>query len=344
MVAAVIVLLLADLWVASPTPARPSATRPVASSGSVVQVLRALLPAGVITQESSQGADPQQAVPTVGRVVFDDGHGAAAITAGVIRLPLPVPTALSTCPYRSQRPYDQCTQQLLANGSELVIDQSYLNPLQPHGLKLWSALLTYANGAQISLAQINAASPTSAAASRPTPPLTSRQLSTVATSNLWAPLISVTPSLPAPPAPPTTAELTRQQILTTLTHLLPAGLRIADAEGEKGYADLTVDDGHGIALLTVTVQQWTPGQPDLARLFARSTTQPDGTRLTTHQDPSKGRNTVEWEADALHAHNVRIVIAEVNTSALGLDATRPNPPLTLNQLAGIALNSIWTRP
>jgi hypothetical protein len=229
------------------------------------------------------------------------------------------------------------------DGSVLVIDRGYADPLAPHGIQQWTAELTTAGGRQTVVTESNAVTAQSTTATRSTPPLTLGQLTTAVRYKSWAPLLTALPTPAAGPPAPSAALLTQQQILTTLKTLLPPSLDVSDVEGAaKGYVDLLVNDGHGPSLLTLTDQQWEPQDPNIAQVFKAAAQQPDGTRLLTRKTPSQdGTGTTQWEADILYPDGHRILVTELNAPAYGLTSTRPQLPLTLGQLATIVRSPSW---
>ncbi|WP_111489914.1 hypothetical protein [Peterkaempfera bronchialis] len=331
---------------AASTPSRP-AGRSV-SDKEMVRLLRGLLPKGKVSETSGRGVSSDQKTPlgASAQAVFDDGQGAAQVAVLLNRQPTPVSDDDVSCPDKAHNPYDQCTRTLLPGGLVLVVDKGYEYAAQPDGTKLWTATLTAEDGRQIAFSEWNAPAEKGVPASRPAPPLTTAQMTRLVTSGVWDRVFKAFPSTDsAPTTPPRSpAEPTKQEILTTLKQLLPAGLKVSGEGGqETGYAMLTVDDGHGRTLVEVNVQRWQPDDADFAERYAGGGTTPDGTRYTIRQEGSEkgGSGAVQWVADTFRPDGLRVVVMELNAASYGVAATRETPAIPVDRLKAIALDGAW---
>ncbi|MFC9688141.1 hypothetical protein ACFTSF_06340 [Kribbella sp. NPDC056951] len=153
-----------------------------------------------------------------------------------------------------------------------------------------------------------------------------------------SPKVSTKP-VPLPPASPA-------QTLQTLKALLPAGL---STSGDKTWGDdfiavgLLVDDGKGKAWLEVSVQtvKYDPdciNQPESQNCQVR----PDGTVLRSYvgSDGEGTLNSVILEYPDRRA----ISLTSTNSLALKTPATRPEPPLSIDQLLEMVDNNSWSFP
>ncbi|MEU3573513.1 hypothetical protein AB0E96_34595 [Kitasatospora sp. NPDC036755] len=172
---------------------------------------------------------------------------------------------------------------------------------------------------------------------------------------------SATPTSVKSSAP---AVVTGDEMVATLRALLPKG-QVSDAKGhgtdENGgsfvNASLVLDDGQGGSLLGLSVQKHRPKdvQPQTcpSNLKAASldscavTTLPDGSKLMLTQGyeyPDHRATTKEWRAELARPDGGLIGLSEWN-SPQEKDApdSRPNPPLTLDQLKAVVTDKSWDR-
>ncbi|MER7583066.1 hypothetical protein [Kitasatospora sp. NPDC097691] len=175
-----------------------------------------------------------------------------------------------------------------------------------------------------------------------------------------------------PEATPTTARpsaptvVTGDEVLATFQALLPKGETTqgkgtgTDDERMKGTyagAGVVFDDGQGKSLIQIGIQKHRPGQAQpstcpadlkLARLDSCVvTTLPDGSRLQLLQGyeyPDGRASTKEWHARLTGPDGREIDVSEWNAAAeKGAPDSRPNPPLTLDQLSAIVTDKSWDR-
>lgn len=144
------------------------------------------------------------------------------------------------------------------------------------------------------------------------------------------------------------ASLSGRQMIRVLKSLLPRGGKISDEQSQEGYAALVWDDGHGKSMIGVNAQH------DMGDVLAgrmgcegeyiecQTLTLADGTLVKRAERASeKGGSAVVWLVDTLHPDGRRVIVQEVNSTIEGGPVTRPEPPLTLDRLQTIALDSRW---
>ncbi|MCX4968109.1 hypothetical protein OHA98_25790 [Streptomyces sp. NBC_00654] len=316
-----------------------SSGRPV-SGDLMKETLRSLLPAGKVSHASGSGLSESLA-PSAG-VVFDDGRDRSIVEVTVSRLPRSARRLASECPLRSYSPYDHCVKKTVGGQRTLVVNQGYADPFEPKGAKQWSARLLSRDGVLVSVVQSDASAGT-AGSVRPALPLTAEQLSGIATSKDWEPVMAAVPQAPSPPEPPSTGKMTKREILRNLEKLIPGNLHVSHQEGSRtGYADVTVDDGRGESLLAVSVQQWKPGRQELVPLFSKGKSLPGGGKIVTRRAPLQGHpDIVQWDVDVLYDDGRRVLVSELNSSSFGTPVTREAPVFSMEQIKSIALARVW---
>ncbi|MGW3044764.1 hypothetical protein ACWC9T_33065 [Kitasatospora sp. NPDC001159] len=175
---------------------------------------------------------------------------------------------------------------------------------------------------------------------------------------------AVTPAS-AGSASPSTAVVSGDEVLATFQALLPKG-RTADGKGRgtddpmlKGTfasAQLVYDDGQGKSLLSIGIRKHRRGQaqerscPDSKDNWIDScavTTLADGSKLFLQQgyEYSDHRaDTKEWMAALTGPDGRDISLSEWNSpQEKGAPDSRPNPPLTLEQLKAVVSDKSWDR-
>ncbi|MGW4165228.1 hypothetical protein [Streptomyces sp. NPDC004788] len=307
------------------------------------QVLRTLLPSGggSIVPEADAGANEPFA-PAI--LTYRDGGGLGQVSASVGRFPLPLPPQLSQCPDLSEHPFSHCTLTHLHDGTTLILDKSPADETKPSAGRRWTVVRTDRDGSVVTVSESNTPNARNASPSRPTPPLSVRQLTDIAVSAAWQPVLA---ALPAPPrgstSTPSFQSLPASKITDVISRTLPGHLQTADSGGAPGYGHLTVDDGQGKCLVAVTVQQWKPDDEALTKLFQGATTEPDGVRVKlARSHPEKGgEGAVRWSVDIWRPDGLRVAVNELNARAYRLPRTRAEPALGLDQLKKIALSGAW---
>ncbi|MFG2824084.1 hypothetical protein ACGFX4_32220 [Kitasatospora sp. NPDC048365] len=319
------------------------------------QTLRALLPAGGISDEQGYGIG-QMAMPDMGPTAwlqFDDGQGSVQVNLSTDRVDLPI--GADTRGTRCEDPYDtpieSCDRTVRPDGSIVVVTKQLPRP--PADERIWIAVYTGTDGRQVRLSERDYQQ-NGTSSGRTQMPLTPEQLTSVITSSTWDPLFEdFRRGATGRPAAPEPVGAAPKDLLATLRQLLPNGV----TPGEPGPQDtpdrahlpVTVADRTGS--LVVQIQpKWAntekkrssfgteSGQQDLVRAA-------DGTvsviRLT---GTSKGQpEPVQyWEAEVLRPDGTLVTLAQVN-SATWYGAKPGTPVLTIEQLRAIALDPTWVR-
>ncbi|MFD4661206.1 hypothetical protein ACFWP2_36975 [Kitasatospora sp. NPDC058444] len=156
------------------------------------------------------------------------------------------------------------------------------------------------------------------------------------------------------------------EVLATFRALLPKG-ETTEAKGQGtddqrqggtyASASLVLDDGHGRSLLQLGIQKHWPKQTQaptcptdfkLARIDScADTTLPDGSRLLLEQGYEYSDNradTKEWSAVLTGPDGRSISVHEWNApKEKGAPDSRPNPPLTPEQLRAVVTDRSWDR-
>lgn len=314
------------------------------SARQMVHLLETLLPHGTFSEEHGQGLADRPGPPPTAQLIFHDGDEAASMAVTLNRSTLPVPAQFSQCPDTAYHPYSHCTRATLPGGATLVLDRSPVDEKHPSGADVLSALLTGKDGRQVLVSE-SGASKGKRAAGKPALPLGLRQLSAIASSPVWDPVLAAMPVPPARDRASAIPRMTGRQIDHVVEQLLPAGMRAAQRGGSEGFGHITVDDGHGKSLVAVNVQRWRAGDSDIAKLFTKADTLPDGTRVEVRKGPASGggKGAVEWSVDTLREDGLRVVISAVNARAYQLPGARKEPALSIRQLEQIALDAAWGR-
>ncbi|MBC9728366.1 hypothetical protein [Streptomyces sp. TRM68367] len=329
------------------TASTPTPTAPGAYTGQqLVSTLKALLPEGTFSGESGRGTG--SGLPPSAHVVYDDGKGAAAISVGLNRVEPGSEAArgATRCPDKVLTAHDSCTTSTLPDGSRLMLLQGYEYPDRRKDTKWWSAELVTPQGQQVSVSEWNSAAEKDAPVSRPEPPLSVDELKKLATAPAWRRVAAALPEetrQPAPPEPGSTAIPVGDAVRTTLSSLLPKGVREVSGGGDGEYAYVVVDDGKGRSFVQINVQ---PDMSDVAgQLHGDVETLPDGTLVATRQGPGEkgGAGVVMWTVDTLRTDGMRVVISAFNAGSQREDATRDAPALTMKQLRAIALSPKWRK-
>ncbi|MER5204087.1 hypothetical protein [Streptomyces sp. NPDC002825] len=277
-------------------------------------------------------------------LIYTDADGIGQVSASVGRVPLPLPPQLSPCPDLSEHPFSRCTLTHLDDGATLIFDESPADETRPSVGRRLTAVRTDRNGGMVAVSASNTRDNRNSSPSRPTPPLNARQLTDIAVSTAWKPVLA---AVPAPPrgsvSPPSFQSLPAAKVTEVITQNLPGHLRTADRGGTPGYGHLTVDDGRGKCLVAVTVQQWEPDDEALTRVFRGATRRADGVRVkVTRSHPEKGgEGAVLWSVDIWHPDGLRVAVNELNAKAYRLPGTRSEPALGIDELKTIALSDAW---
>lgn len=166
-------------------------------------------------------------------------------------------------------------------------------------------------------------------------------------------------------APASASVVTGDEVLAAFRALLPQGEtreavgRGTDDPALKGSfagADLVFDDGHGPAAVSISIQKHRKGQtqartcpdPKLNRIDSCTvTTLADGSSLYLSQGyeyPDHRADTKEWMAVLTGPDGREILVDEWSAPReKGAPDSRPNPPLTPEQLKAIVTDRSWDR-
>ncbi|WP_223184484.1 hypothetical protein [Streptomyces sp. CBMA152] len=312
----------------------------VVTSDQMIKNLKGLLPAGKTSQEMGQGAGPddKSAMPSAS-VVLDDGKGAAAVGIALSTVDPAGQSAAQfvTCPSKAIVDYDQCTTEVLPDGSKYMFFQGYEYPDRREETKNWRATLLTPKGVLVDATEYNAPAEKGAKISRVSPPLTGAQMKSLVTAEVWKTVMAgakVPGREKVPNNEPSAAAMQRE-----LAASMPKGLTVEDKGGQSGYAFLVVNDGKGKSLVQINVQ---PGMRDLP-LQGTVWNLPDGTRVAEDQRPGEkgGAGVVWWTVDTVRSTGLRVVVSAFNTGNENSPSTREAPALTMAQLKAIALDKKW---
>ncbi|MFD8811317.1 hypothetical protein ACFV23_07480 [Streptomyces sp. NPDC059627] len=330
----------------TPKPTASSSPTPV-TGDQMVRTLERLLPKGKFSAAQGRGVDPDQPlVAPYAQLVYDDGHGAAAISISVNRV---LPGGYDAqqavrCPDKVYTPYDSCTTSHLPDASVVTVVKGYEYPDRRVDTKLWTANLVTPDGHHVSISEWNAAAEKDAPISRQEPPLSAAPVWTLAGAKDWRGVIDAIPEDPRQTQEPPSAQGDGKAVRQTLTSLIPKGLKVVahGADDDDQFTYVVVDDGKGRSLVQVNVQ---PDMSDVAGdLFGSgSETLPDGTKVAERQGPGEkgGAGVVMWTVDTMRTDGFRVVISAFNSGSQQTAATRKAPALTMKQLRAIALSAKW---
>lgn len=152
-----------------------AAPRPVTAQ-QMEHLLISMLPPGSISGREGRGTDDE--LPPYAHVVFDDGHGASAIEVGV-------ETDGAVAPGCDSVPAGDWCAQTHVDGGTLTVLKSWEYPDHRTDTKDWLAEFQTSDGALITVSEWNAPAEKGAPVTRPEPPLSVRQLASVATNPAW---------------------------------------------------------------------------------------------------------------------------------------------------------------
>ncbi|MCX5212862.1 hypothetical protein OG689_26900 [Kitasatospora sp. NBC_00240] len=346
---------------ASSGAASPDATVSAAAAGTsavtgrqMIDLLKALLPPGSVRvaagQDSGGTGNRPPAAPSAS-VIFDDGHGSAAIEIGVRRLAPGDESLLDqvTCPDPKFRPTGAvCSSTQRADGSTLMVLQGYEYPDRRVDTLAWSATLAGKDGRLVQLQEWNAAQEKDSPVTRPTPPLTPEQLGALVTDKSWDRVVEALPT-PKPQPRNTGKEYSAEEILAITAGLLPAGLTESETGGQPGYANFVLNDGKGKSMVELNVQDWsrelkehqqgTAKNGDVVeQVFAKATTLPDGTKVVLAKGADKA---AVWTVNSLRPDGMRVVIGAYTSGGPQQPSVRSAPVLTEAQLEAIATSPLW---
>ncbi|GHH78775.1 hypothetical protein GCM10018781_55200 [Kitasatospora indigofera] len=338
------------------TPVQSAAAAPAAAvtGEQMAGLLKALLPPGTVTVAGSRGSAGTGNQPPgapYASVVFDDGHGQAAIQVGVQRQAPGDASLLDQvkCPDPKFQPAGVvCTSTLLADGSTLMVLQGYEYPDRRVDTKAWSATLAGQDGRLVQVQEWNAAKEKDAPITRPAPPLTPAQLGALVTDKSWDAVVQALPT-PKPQSPATGKEYSAEEILAITAGLLPAGLTESETGGQPGYANFVLNDGKGKSMVELNVQDWSRALKEhqqgtakdgdvVEQVFAKARTLPDGTKVVFEKGADKA---AVWTVDSLRPDGMRVVVGAYTAGGPKQPSVRTAPALTEAQLEAIATSPLW---
>ncbi|MFE1785441.1 hypothetical protein ACFW9F_23410, partial [Streptomyces sp. NPDC059506] len=340
--------------VGGPAPVGAPAAGGTVSKEEMVELLTELLPEGRLTRTTGLGTDdPRGRSAPFAQGVFDDGRGAAAVSvsAGTV-------AEAPGCPGPEHAPGAECSRRTLADGSVLVVFKGYEYPDRREDTRLWRASLTTPEGRTVEAMEWNAPEEKGAEPTRDEPPLTEEQLEAVVTDDRWDKVLA---ALPEPGITPSAGEPqdaqqrlpAAEEMARHLRGLLPSRLEVLrrGAADDPGYANLVVDDGRGGTLVEIQLQEWgrdwEQGVSGLGMLYsgAEARTLEDGTRVVVRKQGSdkSGAGALQWSADSMRPDGTRVIATALNAPGYHLDANRPEPALTGEELKAIVLDDGWDR-
>ncbi|MFD7913468.1 hypothetical protein ACFV30_22525 [Streptomyces sp. NPDC059752] len=172
----------------------------------MVDALKQTLPGGAFSQmdgQSNNPSDPSGGYVANGRLVVDDGHGAALVGVSAVRLKLPLRDGdgLSCARTPARAEGDTCTLSELPNsatvpGGAVVMSERNAaeHPARADTAHRWTVTVTLkSTGAQLQMVQWNSTGGGSGAdtpkPTRAAPPLSEQQAVAALTGAAWAPIL-----------------------------------------------------------------------------------------------------------------------------------------------------------
>ncbi|MER5862053.1 hypothetical protein [Kitasatospora sp. NPDC002040] len=323
---------------ATATPHPPEGAGPP-SDETVLAAWKLALPAGVFSEVRGPGPAASGGVGLSAR--FDDGTGIGEVSVTVKRKARQATAQADelTCPDPKLAPYDSCRTSTLSDGSVLLVLRTPIYGAGRAGLTQAVVVLSRKDGRLITVKASNAGVDKTQPLTRTTPPLTPDQLTAAASSAVWDPVVAALPALVD--GPPSRSEFPGGQIVATATSLLPAGLTPADANTSGyGYANFTVTDGKGPALVEISLsdnrrEPNSGPQADWESL-------PDGTQF---YESTMDVGVQRWSIEVRRPDGLWVTVMTYDSDRLKQDRpNRPGPALTTAQLRAIALSPAWKLP
>ncbi|MDI2130805.1 hypothetical protein [Yinghuangia seranimata] len=346
---------------ATTAPAAPKA--PDVSADEVLRIFTALLPAGgSVAEPHSGGTDVQPpsgkvppgtklTVPAFAGVVYTDAKGTR--TGVNIEIGFVDPqnrTNYGTCAPKQYSPYSDCTATTLSDGTKIARTKGYTYPNANTGQKEWTVSIMRPDDTQISVDAYGGGGE-KATTKSVDPGLTLDQLTAIAQSPTWQPVIDAVPRVTATPRTPSHKQVDGVKILELLKSMLPPNTRITSPVSQPGFGSFIADDGRGESDVEINVQNGMGNVAgDLTSCATRGldakactvTTLPDGSTLVLiKQLNEKGGKAVVWTADMVTTAGFRVVVSAVNAPGQAAPVSRPEPLLSLDQLKTIALDPRW---
>ncbi|MFC4035709.1 hypothetical protein ACFO3J_30190 [Streptomyces polygonati] len=329
-----------------PVPGEPRSPGPPVSAKELVETFKSLLPPGQVTVESP----PVMPGYRTAQITYTNGQGTSDLRLWLSRLTPGIPLdeqGQGNCVPIEDRPYDVCRTVPLPGGSTLTTNQSHARPDDSASQKVWSAVVTSKEGAQVNVEEFAGGNPDKVAATGVLPVLSTDQLAVIARSPAWHKALD---SIPTPATETRRPSHIMQgppeaRMRSALVALLPRGGTVSDLYAGSGAAEAVFDDGHGKNMFEVNVQTDMAGQlqmncADRNVYFCRASQLPDGTKVVDTK-ANTDSDAVLWTADVLYPDGHRVAVQEANSySAIG-PVTRPQPVLDLDRLQAMALSPKW---
>ncbi|MFI1581321.1 hypothetical protein [Embleya sp. NPDC020630] len=303
----------------------------------VPYLMKALPPEGVLTDaESRFEADAPKVLRTEAQV-----SGTYATAAGksslVVSISRPVPgsrTELGSYAYcTGVRPDNECVRVVQPEGGALTVRKSTKEPGSPDAE--WSVVHTRADGAMVGVRLSGAYDDAGEPAGVPT--MSIQQITEIARSPVWAPVIAVEP---------TAAE----QVLGLVPALLPDAVRLEARDGDSRSGEFVVQAATGRHLLTVRVDPtplggWQGCPPGALAWTCGEVTLSDGNRALAALNRTVDERVVPLSLTVYRPHGLQIrfevdapsakstlVYGELATGTTGLD---------LEMLKAMAASARW---
>ncbi|MGW1468809.1 hypothetical protein ACWCPT_31250 [Streptomyces sp. NPDC002308] len=358
---------------------------PAAGSGGgvsgteMVETLASLLSdGGKVSEGSGIGTgELEDGAVASASVVYDDGEGAATVTASLYPTPAHAqargdavacanePGAVRGVPDGTALAYDGIGGPGLTGGSggqpSVVACPTTAAPAG-EGLVGYRFRSLSAAGVTVDVRAYSGVLDGGTKGVRSTPPLDERRLSGVGRSEKWTGLIlrmkaivaqqekhrqdgsgsgSPTPS----PTPSRAPELDYSALMPTLLKLLPHDVTVVRKQHDEGseYAELVVDDGKGQSLVGINVQR---DMRDVAGdLYGSAETLPGGALLAVRKTPGEkgGQGIVQWTVDLMYPDGMRVVVMAFNADRQDGTATRTDPALSIAELKALVTSPKWRK-
>ncbi|MEV4335581.1 hypothetical protein [Streptomyces sp. NPDC049590] len=333
----------------------PAHRRALVSGAEMIRTLTGLLPpGGTVSDTVGRDAEAGDAVVwPMAKLTYATARGTTALDVTLSRPTPGIPAdqqGQGGCLPVQVRPYDRCATEKLPGGAVLTTTESFTYPSRDTGQKRWYAVLTAADGTEVTVQEF-AGGGEKAASGAADPLLSLDQLAAIARSPRWEKALA---ALPTPPRAPGTGTGSRAvpgaRMTRVLKSHLPRGGTVTDLHADDGLVQLVYDDGHGRNMVEADAQY------DMADALAghmgcagvagdcRAGTLDDGTLVKTVRGHSeKGGAAQVWLVDVLYPDGRRVVAREVNSYAEAAPVTRPRPALGLELLREIALDKGFFR-
>ncbi|MFD6420856.1 hypothetical protein [Streptomyces sp. NPDC060198] len=359
----------------------PAAAGTGISGTEMVETLAALLPGGKVSEGSGVGTgELEDGAVASASVVYDDGEGAATVTAALYPTPsyargggqaaacrtapgdlrgVPAGVALAfdavggpdlTDASGKRRPGGECPTATAPATADPAVPDLVGNRIRTLAV----------GGVTLDVRAYSGLLDDPADPARSTPVLDRRQLDLLGQSGKWAGLIQRMGEIvaqrekngrggsatPAPtPTPSRAPELDYSTLMPTFLGLLPDDVTVVRQEHEDGseYAELVVDDGQGRSLVGINVQR---DMLDVAGdLYGSAETLPDGGLLAVRQTPGEkgGQGIVQWTVDLMYPDGMRVAVMAFNADRQDGVATRSEPALSVDELKALVTSPEWRK-